>query len=178
MLTQDSSGLKLSISTEKLSKEYVQKLLKALEAELRAKLFTIDMLTPELYAYLDDKCIDISSLSAALLEYERRPRESAANACQTFEHFLCTLIEEDELKNLKGVTEIIDFLRNKKMILSNHVLIGHGLGGLRNITHHKVDKDSKRPWTITQHGALIAILLAINAMRSYFMYIKKGKQEF
>jgi len=178
LLTQDSSGLKLSISTEKLSKEYVQKLLKALEAELRAKLFTIDMLTPELYAYLDDKCIDISSLSAALLEYERRPRESAANACQTFEHFLCTLIEEDELKNLKGVTEIIDFLRNKKMILSNHVLIGHGLGGLRNITHHKVDKDSKRPWTITQHGALIAILLAINAMRSYFMYIKKGKQEF
>jgi len=178
LLTQDATGVKLLIPMEKLSREYVRKLLEALEAELRAKLFTINMLTPELYAYLDDKHIDISPLSAALIEYEERPRESAASACQVFEHFLSTLIESGELKNLKGVTEIIDSLRNKRAILSNHVLIGHGVAGLRNITHHKVDKDSGNPWNITRYGALIAILLAINVMRSYFVYIKKGKQEF
>jgi hypothetical protein len=172
-------GIKLDI--EKLSVEYVMRLLKAFEAELKAKFFIIDMLGPEVFAYLDQKHIGLDEITSALLEYESDTRGAASRATQTFELFLWRLAEDAGVdpKILKGagIIEIADALRAQDGLLSKHIHLCHWIGSIRNMTHHGPDKETGKTWDISKQGALLSTLFVPAAVRSLYLYSKERKQE-
>jgi hypothetical protein len=170
----------LKIDVDRLSAEYVMRLLKAFEAELKAKVFMIDMLGPEVFAYLDQKQIKLDDLTDALLEYETNSKGAASKATQTFELFLWRLLEDSGVGPItgSGPIQLADTLAKQKSVLSNHTHISHGIGGIRNMTHHDPDKESGSAWTISKQGALLTTLLVPATIRSIYLYSKEKKQEF
>jgi len=172
--------LVLKIEVERFTAEYVMRLLRAFEAELKAKVFLIDMLGPDMFAYLEQKRIGLDDLTMALFDYEVDPKGAASKATQTFELFLWRLGEDAgvDVARFKGPIEIADAIRTGKIILANHSHLCHGIGGIRNMTHHDPDKETGQPWVISKQGALLVTLLVPAAIRSLYMYFKQKKQEF
>ncbi|HKU49873.1 MAG TPA: hypothetical protein VJP79_07980, partial [Nitrososphaera sp.] len=174
-----SGKVNVRVKVEKLSAEYVMKLLGAFEAELKTKVFVIDMLGAETYAFMDSKGVDIEELSGALLGFEADPDSAAAKSTKALELFLWRLGEDKGINvtGAKGLIELGDLLKGNKVILNsqNHIL--HGMGGIRNMTHHAPDKETSQPWVITKQGALLTTLFTPTVIRSLYLYYKNRKQE-
>jgi hypothetical protein len=79
--------VKLKLSVEN-SAEYLAKLLGGFEADLKTKVFLIDMLRPEAHVFLDQKDIKINYLSTALLGFGADPDGSAEKATKAQEMLL------------------------------------------------------------------------------------------
>lgn len=183
LITTDASG-KLSIpEAEKgLPSEYVESLIKALRANLQASIFLIETMSPPAYAYLTEKKIEIDDLSNALLNYETDPKGSANKACQTFEHFLFAYGEDTgaDVRACDGTMEYANEIRGtgKSNILTNQLHLCHGIGALRNMSHHNPDKETGNEWNFTPQGAIISTLIVPTMIRSIYLYWKEKKQEF
>jgi hypothetical protein len=183
LITIDTSGnLNIPEAEKGLPTEYVESLIKALRADLQAKIFLIETMSQQAFAYLTEKAIDIEDLSDALIKYETDSQNSANKACQTFEHFLYKLGEDVgvNVKTCNGIIEYADTIRGARndIILKNQWHICHGIGGLRNMSHHSPDKETGKEWNFTPQGAIISSLVIPTAMRSIFLYWKEKKQEF
>lgn len=179
--SKDTITVKVTIP--KLTAEYVQLLLKAMEAKLKIKLFLIDLLGPEVFAYLDSKGITVDNLSNALEDFEKDPRGAATKSTLTLESFLYKLGQDTGVNVAKssGIIELVDALRDNgknPKILAKHQQIGYGLGGIRNIAGHDPDKESGKSWTVTPTGGLLTTLLVPAAIRSIYLYHSERRQEF
>jgi len=174
--------LSLTIDTDRLTAKYVEDLLKSLTSDFRSKIFVIDRLTNELFKYLTDKGINIQELVDALREYEQKPDESIFNASKLFELYLYKIGEDNGVKvsGCKGIIELVETLRQNKppLLLGNQRNICYGVGGIRNISDHGVDRETGKPWKINSDGTLAAVLLIPIIMRSIYLYNAKGAQEF
>lgn len=174
-------SLILTIDTERLSAKYVEDLLSSLTSDFRSKIFLVDRLTSELYKYLVEKQIDLQILVDALRQYESKPDEAIFNASKVFEYFLYKLGEEKKINvsGCKGLIELIEALRQKPpVILGNQRNVAIGIGGIRNICDHGVDRETGKCWKINGDGALAAILLIPIVMRSIYIYDRNKNQEF
>jgi hypothetical protein len=183
LIVIDNTGnLSIPEAEKGLPTEYVESLIKALRADLQAKIFLIETMSQQAFAYLTEKSIGIEDLSDALIKYETDSQNSANKACQTFEHFLYKLGEDVgvNLKTCNGIIEYADTIRSAKngVILKNQWHICHGIGGLRNMAHHSPDKETGREWNFTPQGAIISSLIIPTTIRSIFLYWKEKKQEF
>jgi hypothetical protein len=180
----DPASAKLSIpEAEKgLPSEYVESLIKAMRADLQAKIFLIETMSQQAFAYLTDKGINIEDLSDALVNYEKDSQTSANKACRTFEHFLFKLGEDvgANVKTCNGIIEYADTIRSARsdVILKNQWHICHGIGGLRNMAHHSPEKETGKEWNFTPQGAIISSLIVPTMVRSLYLYWKEKKQEF
>lgn len=165
-----------------LPSEYVESLLKALRADLQAKIFLIETMSQQAFVYLTKKGIGLEDLSDALINYETDSKTSANKACQTFEHFLYKLGEDEgaNVKTLNGIMEYANAIRGlkKDIILNNQLHLCHGIGGLRNMAHHDPDKETGNPWIFTPQGAIISSLIVPTMIRSLYLHWKEKKQEF
>jgi len=172
--------IKVKIEVERLTAAYVAKLLGAFEAELKAKLFLMDMLGPNVFAYLDDNKISLDELTTALLEYENDPREATTKATRTFELFLWRIGQDANVNvsSSRGPIELADGIKAAGAMLVNHNHICHGIGALRNMSHHNPDKETGQSWNISKQGALLTTLLVPATIRSLWHYCKEKKQEF
>lgn len=183
LINADASG-KLSIpEAEKgMPSEYVESLMKAMRADLQAKIFLIETMSQQAFAYLTEKGINIEDLSEALVNYEKDSQTSANKACQTFEHFLFKLGEDVgvNVKTCNGIIEYADTIRSARndVILRNQWHVCHGIGGLRNMAHHSPEKETGNEWNFTPQGAIISSLIVPTMIRSLFLYWKEKKQEF
>lgn len=183
LIVADISGsLSIPEAAKGLPTEYVESLIKALRADLQAKIFLIETMSQQAFAYLTEKGIGIEELSDALIKYETDSQNSINKSCQTFEHFLYKLGEDVnvDVKNCNGIIEQADSIRSARndTILKNQWHICRGIGGLRNMAHHSPDKETGKDWQFTPQGAIIASLLIPTTLRSIFLYWKEKKQEF
>lgn len=179
----NSSGTLFIPEAEKgLPSEYVESLMKALRADLRARIFLIETMSQQVFVYLTEKDIEIDHLADALINYETDPKASANKACQTFEHFLFKLSEDVgvNVNECNGIMEYVNAIRGikNKGILKNQLHLSHGIGALRNMAHHDPDKETGQVWTFSPQGAIISTLFAPTMMRSLYLYWKEKKQEF
>jgi hypothetical protein len=181
----DNGSGKLSIpeAAKGLSVEYVDSLIKAMKADLQAKIFLIETMSQQAYAYLTQKGINIEDLSDALMNYEKDSQTSAFKACQTFEYFLYKLGEDvgADVKTCNGLIELADKIKSttsNKVMLKNQWHICHGIGGLRNMTHHSPEKETGKEWNFTPQGAIVSSLIVPTAIRSIYLYWNEKKQEF
>jgi hypothetical protein len=156
--------------------------MKAMRADLQAKIFLIETMSQQAFAYLTEKGINIEDLSEALVNYEKDSQTSANKACQTFEHFLFKLGEDVgvNVKTCNGIIEYADTIRSARndVILRNQWHVCHGIGGLRNMAHHSPEKETGNEWNFTPQGAIISSLIVPTMIRSLFLYWKEKKQEF
>ncbi len=183
LINADASGnLSIPEAERGLPSEYVESLIKALRADLQAKIFVIETMSQQAFAYLTEKGISIEDLSNALINYEKDSQTSANKACQTFEHFLFKLGEDvgANVKTCNGIIEYADMIRSARndVILRNQWHICHGIGGLRNMAHHSPDKETGSEWNFTPQGAIISSLIVPTMIRSIYLYWKEKKQEF
>lgn len=181
--------LVLPLSVDRLTAEFVKGLHEALDSQLKANIFIIELLSPQGYAYLVEEEIDVSTLSSALLSHEKDPRTSAENASQVYEQFLYKLGQDvgANVTKANGVIELADSIRsvwkpspavNQKMVLANQTLISHGLGGIRNMSSHGPDKETGIKWTISPQAALAMTLLVCTTIRSINLFVHESQQEF
>jgi hypothetical protein len=175
-----TDSILVKVPLDKLSADYVLKLLKAMEAELKVKIFMIDTLGPDVYAYLDSKDITLDNLSDALLEFEKDAVTAASKATKTLEIFLYKLGEDTNtnISQTNGPSELVDRLRGANQVLVKHQHIVHGLGAIRNMSSHEPDKETGKPWEITPAGGLISSLMVPITIRSIYLYYRERKQEF
>jgi hypothetical protein len=176
----NKNSLIIPEAEEGLPTNYVECLMKALKANLAAKIFLIETMSPSAYAYLTEKEIDIDELANALINYETDSKTSANKACQSFEHFLFKLGKDvgADVGNLNGLSQYADAIRGTKNMLKNQMHICHGLGGIRNMAHHDPDKETGKEWFFTPQGAIVTTLLVPATIRSLYVYWKQQKQEF
>lgn len=172
--------IKIKISMERLTAEYVKDLLEALESDMKAKLFIIDRLGAELFGYITSKGLSITELATAIREYEKDPRGSANKACQVFETFLYKVGEDAgiDVSRYTGVIQLTDAMRGANKILRKHMHVCHGLGGIRNASSHGPDQETGNPWRINPDTALVSAIFVPVTMRSLYLFIEQGKQEF
>ncbi len=175
-----SDKVNVKVNVERLTTEYIMKLLGAFEADLKVKVFLIDMLGAEAFAFMDQKDIKIDELSSALLAYEADADTAAAKCTKALELFLWRLGEEvgSDVAKTHGLIELSDRLKGDKIILNNHNHILHGMGGIRNMTHHAPDKETGQPWVITKQAGLLTSLFVPTLIRSLYLYYREKKQEF
>jgi|GEM_PF-1717587 hypothetical protein len=183
LIVTDTSG-KLSIpEAEKgLPNEYIESLMKALRADLQAKIFLIETMSPSAYKYLTESGIEIDDLSDALVNYENDPKASANKASQVFEHFLFKFGEDVGASITKGngIIQYADIIQAERSgdFLVKHKHICYGIGGLRLMAHHDPDKETTNPWVFTPQGAIITSLIVPATIRSIYLYWREKKQEF
>jgi hypothetical protein len=160
--------------------DYVKQLVEALEAELQAKLFTIDMLGPEVFTYLDTNGVKLDEIARALRNYEVDPKPSASRSMDIYESFVHLIAGQNgvDVSKPKGLSEWVESLKSKKLIASNLLLLHHGLIGIRNMTHHNPDSETGKAWNITKQAALVSTLVVPIIMRTTYLYIMKKEQEF
>jgi hypothetical protein len=174
--------LRLTIDTEKLMADYVKNLLESLASDFKAKIFMVDRLTNELYAYLTKKNINIQELVDALRGYESNPSESVNKGSKILESYLYKVAEDCGINvtTCRGMTELADALRQKSppLILKNQRNACQGLASIRNISSHGVDPETGKPWKVNEDAALASILLTPIIMRSVYLYINRDTQEF
>jgi hypothetical protein len=177
-----SGGLSIPEAERGLPSEYVESLIKALRAELQARIFLIETMSQQAFVYLTEKRIGIEDLSEALINYEKAPKTSAYKATQAFEHFMFKFGEDVgiDVTTCSGIAEVADKIRGmpQKNILLKQLHICHGISGLRNMAHHDPDKETMKPWVFTPQGAIISTLIVPTMMRSLYLYWKEKKQEF
>jgi hypothetical protein len=153
-----------------------------MRADLQAKIFLIETMSQQAFAYLTDKNISIEDLSDALVNYEKDSPTSANKACQTFDHFLFKLGEDvgANVKTCNGIIEYADTIKSARndVILRNQWHICHAIGGLRNMAHHSPDKETGNEWNFTPQGAIISSLIVPTMIRSLYLFWKEKKQEF
>jgi len=179
-LFEDSpSGLKIKVHTDHLLVDYVKKLVEALEAELQSKLFTIDMLGPEVFTYLDSSGIKLDDVAKALRNYETDPKTSAGRSLEIFEKFVHTLAGQKGVNNQKptGLMNWVDGFQRQDLP-SNLLHVCHGMVGMRNMTHHNPDVETGHEWNISKQAALTSTLLVPIVIRAVYLYASARKQEF
>ncbi len=97
--------------------------MESLASDFKAKIFMVDRLTNELYAYLTTKNINIQELVDALRGYESNPSESVNKGSKILESYLYKVAEDCgiDVTTCKGITELADALRQKSpsLILKN-----------------------------------------------------------
>ena len=54
-------------------------------------------------------------------------------------------------------------------MLKNHVHLCHGIGSIRNMTHHDPDKETGKSWTFTPQDAIISAHRSYNDQMSLFI---------
>ncbi|RLE43834.1 hypothetical protein DRJ16_03355 [Candidatus Woesearchaeota archaeon] len=177
---EESGKLVIPEAEKGLTPRYVENLLKALRADLQAKIFLIETMSQQAFVYLSEKGIGIENLSNALLNYEKEPKSSANKACQTFEHFMYKYAEDvsANIGKCSGIIEYANAIKSSKGILKNQLHICHSIGALRNMAHHDPDKETGKPWNFTPQGAIISTLIVPTTIRSIYLYWKEKKQEF
>lgn len=178
----ENGNLSIPEAEKGLPSEYLETLVKALRADLQAKLFLIETMSQQAFAYLSEKDVGIDELTEALLKYETESKTSANKATQTFEHFLFKVGEDigAEVTKRNGIIEYVEAIRSikKEAILTNQLHICHGIGALRNMSHHSPDKETGKEWVFTPQGAIISSLIVPTLMRSLYLSWKEQKQEF
>jgi len=178
---QKGGQIAICVETEKLLADYVKKLVEALEAEIRAKIFAIDMLGPEVFTYLDSRGIGLSDIAHALRNYESDPKPSASRSCEVFEAFIHSLVETKQVSIQKPRPTLMDWcegLRGRREIAANLLLVCQGLVGIRNMTHHNPDSETGKLWNISKQAALTSTLLVPIVIRSVYLYSMQRNQEF
>jgi hypothetical protein len=161
---------------------YMESLTKALTADLQAKIFLIETISPSAYKYLTDNHIEIDELADALVNYEKDPKGSANKATQVFEHFLFKFGEDIGAKvaNGNGTIQYADIIKAEKnaSLLKNQKHLCYGVGGLRNMAHHDPDKETSNSWNFTPQGAIVSTLVVPTMIRNIYLYWTEQKQEF
>ncbi len=173
--------IKICIDTDKFVGDYIKRLMESLEAEISAKIFTIDMLGPEVFAYLDGQGISLTQIAYALRNYESDSQHSAARSTEVFEAFMHALIQTKGIQIPKPRQTLMDWvegLRSNKEIPANLLLACQGLVGIRNMTHHNPDSETGLSWNISKQAALTSTLLVPITIRSVYLYAMQRKQEF
>jgi hypothetical protein len=179
----ESGKLSIPESEKGIPTDYINSLVKAMNADVNTKLFLIETMGESAFVYLTEKGITIEDLAEALVKYESDAKTSINKATQTFEHFLYKLGEDvgADVKICNGPIEYVDKIKSttgNNVLLKNQSHISHGLGGLRNMAHHSPEKETGKEWQFTPQGAIIASLLVPTLIRSIYLYWRERKQEF
>ncbi len=178
LIVAKNNTLTTAIGDKGFSHEYIKSLIKALDNDMTAKVFLIDILGNEIFGYLSKIDVDISSLASSLLDYEKDPKQSLKKSIDVLETFIHKYGSDNniDVKGLNGINALVNRLFEKQLILQNHKNIGNGIGGLRNITGHGVDKDTQDEWDVTKQSALSGILLVPIFIKSLYLYLKYKQQ--
>jgi hypothetical protein len=149
-----------------------------LESEAKARLFNARRLGQDANNYLDD--VDRGLLADALLSYDSAPRTSIGASGQAIEDFLRHVADDAgygaEAKKASGAGQLANLLYTKGVIHSHQHKLIEAIATIRNATAHRKDKKSLKPWDLTSPGAFSALSMALTAIRSIHLFIKKGQQ--
>ena len=180
LIVNEDGKFRIPETKKGLTTDYVKGLLKALDNELNAKMFLVNILSSEIYNYIDSLGMDITDLAKAIMSYETDPKEALRKSTSFFEMFLHKFGTDVgvSVQGKNGVNALVNEFFNSVKILKNQQHLGNGLGGARNISMHGVDKNTGKEWHVTPQAALSNIFFVLLIIRSFYLYVKKNEQVF
>lgn len=167
-------------SVKPLSKEYLDKLVQSLNNDMGVKNFLIDILDNRTFAYLSKKGLDLNSITKGLLEHEESPKNAMISGISFIEPFLRKISKDlgIDVTNTNGIGGIVKKLEDSNKIPHCLANCGYGIGGVRNICDHGIDKTSSEVWSITPIGSLSSILFSVILIKSYYLYLQENECSF
>lgn len=175
---RDKNEISLKIEVEELSVEYLKELIESLNTEVKTKIYIAEKLTEIVYGFLKSEEIDF--LTKALIDHEKKPRNSIDDAGRAFEDFLRRIGIENayNMSKMSGISQLAQILggSNAGLIHTKHLHICMGLGALRVAAAHSIDRKSIEVWKINPDLAIETILLIVSTIRSIYYYVYENKQ--
>lgn len=180
-LVKDKGGNYKTPKSEKiLPKQYLDKLIESLNDEIGVKNFLIDILDRRTFVYLSEQGLDLNNITKSLLEHEQQPRDSMFNGLSFFEFFLRKITKElsIDVTTINGISGIVSKLEKEGKIPQSLANTGHGIGGVRVISDHGIEKKTSEVWKHTPIASLSSVLFMVTIIKSYYLYIKENEHSF
>ena len=161
-------------------------LLESLNNQLKAREYIFQILEDEVIETLEEPQLD--DLVNAIVGIPEDPNISIQKAGKTLEDYL-RIVAQYRGISLKGsgISQIVDELREHKIIASKHVNILKGLevfmeqnvlkglGTFRNMAGHGIDKAENMRWQLSEELATTYILQCLLAIKSIWFYVYQSK---
>ena len=178
ILKKENGKVELFIDTEKLSAEYIQELLEAMENDIKARVYIANKLGEDVFGYMNQDEVDL--LVKAIREHQSDSRDAMDDCGRAFEDFLRRLGVDKSVpvNNCKGIQELADTLKGAKLIDTKHLDICKAVNSFRIAAAHNKDRVTVKKWVLNPDAAIECILLTLTVVRSIHNYIFKQIQMF
>jgi len=178
IITRGPEGDQVSgITEQKLTEQYLEELIEALQDEWHSKLFIAGKVRDGAYAFLTET--DKTYLINALRKYRDYPDDSMKDIGNALENFLRKVAIDKSLPNVvdqKGIGQLANLLRAKRSILEEHKKMCDYVNVFRIAADHGNNPESLKPWKIERDSALEAFLSNLTTIRSVFSYVNSATQ--
>jgi len=175
---KNKDTINLKFSTEDLSLEYLKKLIKSLESDIKTRIYLAEKLTEIPFGFLQAE--EVEYFIKALQIHEKDPRHAIDDAGRAFEDYLRRLATDKgyDVSNKNGISEIAQVIggQNPKLIHVKHLHLCNCLGAIRVAAAHSKDKLTMEFWKISPDLSLEVILLIISTIRSIHYFVNNNQQ--
>jgi hypothetical protein len=151
----------------------IHKLVEATKDRLRANMFVAAELGPQLTAALVAAGGSPDDIAHGIVEHVRQPTEAIGGPAKALEQFLSA---QQQLPNAphSNLGSLADSLLAQGVILKTHKNLCYGVAAYRNASSHGPDPDTGQPWSVSPDAALVGTLIALQALRSLYAYLRGG----
>lgn len=165
--------IKLKISTEVTTPDYISALSEALENDIKIRLHIENKLGDEVFGFLQHD--ELEFLVKGMKEHKNDPRGAIEDAGKAFEDFLRRIgtYRKVDLSKCNGIGQCAQFLESKNVITQKHLQMCEHVNALRLMAAHSKEKTTLKSWKINPDTAIEVILTALTLIRSIFLFVFK-----
>jgi hypothetical protein len=170
------------VSQVEIDTEQVERIRKALDSEISAKIYLSERLGDEAFKYLHHD--EIEELTTAIQKFPNDMRAAIESAGRAYEDFLRRLAQDHRVSVSKrrGIIEVANALRATskgiELIHDKHLRMSHFIGTIRTAAAHSKEAKTMERWELTPEAALEVVLVTLSAIRSVYSYVKHGTLTF
>lgn len=145
-----------------------------LNEEAQVENFISTQLDETVFEYIGDFK---SRLVTAGIEFGSNPKSCVKDTADVFEDFLKKLCSDEsvDLSGATGIIEIGNKLKSAGKITKKHQGFIYFVGQMRNAFKHTTDTEINRSWRASSDLSLEIFLVALTAMNSIFLYVKRDE---
>jgi hypothetical protein len=167
----------VGVTEEKLTEQYLEDFIRALQDEFHAKLFIASKIGDAAFAFLKET--EKTYLINSLQKYRDHPDDSMKDVGNTLENFLRNVATERTLPTTqaqKGIGQLANILRANRVILEEHKKMCDYVNIFRIAADHGNHPETLQPWKIESDSALEAFLSNLTTIRSIYSFVSSSGQ--
>jgi hypothetical protein len=144
-----------------------------------ARQFMLDQLGQEAYGFIEGDIRDALAATIVMALNGNDSERIILQACNTYEDFLRSVgYRRVNLRGSHGIIQIINQLRNSRLIAQKHIGAIQLIGQIRNASDHGGDPDEgNRRWHIAPTTTRLLLLAILSSMHSIALYRRRNSLE-
>lgn len=145
-----------------------------LNEEIQVESFITSQLDESVSEYIQDFK---PRLVTAAIKFNSEPRACIKDTADIFEDFLKKMCADESvnISGASGIIEVGDRLKRAGKITTKHQGFIYFIGQMRNAFKHNIDSEIGRSWNVTSDLSFEIFLIALEAINSITLYIKRNE---